>query len=195
MDVSIDILRIVHVITAVLMAWPFYALVTVNQRARLGPPVGDRVDLYMENIIRNRTIPCLVFEITVLVTGIALVVMQGFGLAALITMPILAAKLVLLVLIAGLLGHVHFNLQPGIDAIFSESQDQPLPPDQASKVSGLRLRRKRLATVCLFSVLTMTMLGVQVWREPSLWFLALMVAAIALFTWRAYKSVTPLGWA
>ena len=72
-------LNVVHVLTAVLMAWPFYALVAVNQRVRLGPPLGDRVDVYMENIIKNRTIPCFVFEGTALVTGAALVFVRGMG--------------------------------------------------------------------------------------------------------------------
>ncbi|HSQ78226.1 MAG TPA: hypothetical protein VLN91_04975, partial [Nitrospirota bacterium] len=62
MATLIGILRVVHVVNAVLMAWPFYALVAVNQRGRLGPPVGDRVDLYMENIIKNRTVPCFIFQ-------------------------------------------------------------------------------------------------------------------------------------
>jgi hypothetical protein len=194
MEILTDIFRIIHVLTAILMAWPFYALVAVNQRARLGPPVGDRVDVYMENIIRNRTIPCFVFQLTILVTGVALVVLEGLGLEALVNMPVLTAKLVLLVLISGLLSYVHFRLQPRINAIFAESGAQPLPPQQVSMANSLRLQRKRLASLCLFSVLTMTMLGVQVWRDTPIWFVVLMVVAIAVFTWRSYKSLTPLGW-
>ena len=88
----IDILGVVHIVTAILMAWPFYALVAVNQRVRLGPPLGDRVDTYMENIIKNRTIPCFVFQATVLVTGLALVLLRGLGLEALIRLPALGLK-------------------------------------------------------------------------------------------------------
>ena len=194
MEILSDFLRMIHVLTAVLMAWPFYALVAVNQRARLGPPVGDRVDVYMENIIRNRTIPCFVFQFTILGTGVALVLLQGLGLEALMSMPVLAAKFVLLILILGLLGYVHLRLQPKIDAIFAESGGQSLTPQQASVANALRLKRKRLASLCLFSVLVMTMLGVQVWRDTPIWLVALMVVAIAAFTWRSYKSVTPWGW-
>ena len=57
MDTAISSLRVVHILTAILMAWPFYALVAVNQRARLGPPLGDRVDTFLENTVKNRTIP------------------------------------------------------------------------------------------------------------------------------------------
>lgn len=74
-----SILIVVHVLTAVLMAWPFYALVGVNQRVRLGAPLGDRVDVYMENIIKNRTIPCFIFQATALATGVGIVLERGMG--------------------------------------------------------------------------------------------------------------------
>ena len=88
----IDILGVVHIVTAILMAWPFYALVAVNQRVRLGPPLGDRVDTYMENIIKNRTIPCFMFQATALITGLALVLLRGLGLEALIRLLALGLK-------------------------------------------------------------------------------------------------------
>ena len=82
-------LRVIHIITAILMAWPFFALVSVNQRVRLGPPLGDRADVYMENIIKNRTIPCLVFQATVLISGLALIALRGQNFGVLVTNPIL----------------------------------------------------------------------------------------------------------
>ena len=33
-----------------------------------------------------------------------------------------------------------------------------------------------------------------VWIKVNWWLTALLVIAIAAFTWRAYKSVTPYGW-
>jgi hypothetical protein len=189
----IDILGVVHIITAILMAWPFYALVAVNQRVRLGPPLGDRVDTYMENIIKNRTIPCFVFQATVLVTGLALVLLRGLGLEALIKLPALGLKFLLLLLVAGLLSYVHVSLQPQIDALFAKA-GSPVPADVAPRIGALRLRRKRLASVCVFVVLTDAMLGAQVWAPFPLWLTALLVIAIVAFTWRAYQSVTPYGW-
>ncbi|NIO71231.1 MAG: hypothetical protein GTN71_19910 [Anaerolineae bacterium] len=189
----IAFLRVLHIITAILMAWPFYALVAVNQRIQLGPPLGDRTDTYMENIIKNRTIPCFVFQATALVTGLALVLLRGLGPGALVTNPMLGLKFLLLVLIAGLLSYVHFSLQPKIDALFAQA-NSPVPADVAPRLGALRLRRKRLASICMFVVLTVSMLGVQVWAPFALWLTALFVIAIALFTWWAYKSVTPYGW-
>ncbi len=186
-------LKVAHIINAMLMVWPFYALVGVNQRARLGPPLGDRADTYMENIIKNRSIPCFVFQATALVTGAALILLRGLGLGAMITDPVLVVKFLLLLLIAALLSYVHFSLQPRIDALFAQSAN-PVPADIAPRINALRLRRKRIASICLFVVLTEVMLGAQVWERFALWLTVVLVIAIALFTWRAYKSVTPYGW-
>jgi len=194
MDALIDTLRVIHIINAILMAWPFYALVAVNQRVRLGPPLGDRTDTYMENIIRNRTLPCFIFQATALVTGMALVLLRGMGLDALVTNVALGVKLLLLLLIAGLLTYVHTSLQPRIDTLFAQAASNPVPQEIAQQIGPLRLRRKRIASVCMFVVLTLAMLGVQVWKPFPLWLTAVLVIAIALFTWRAYKSVTPYGW-
>ena len=193
MAILIDVLKVVHIVTAILMAWPFYALVTVNQRVRLGPPLGDRADTYMENIIKNRTIPCFVFQATALVTGLALVLLPGFGLGVLVTFPALGLKFVLLVLIGGLLSYVHSSLQPQIDALFAQA-GSPVSADLAPRIGALRQRRKRMASICMFVVLTVSMLGVQVWAPFPLWLTALLAIAIAAFTWRTYKSVTPYGW-
>lgn len=193
MDALIDILKVIHIVTAILMAWPFYALVAVNQRIQLGPPLGDRTDTYMENIIKNRTVPCFVFQATALITGLALVLLPGRELGALVTIPALGIKFLLLLLIAALLSYVHFSLQPRIDALFAQA-NSPVPAEVAPRLGALRLRRKRIASICMFAVLTISMFGVQVWAPFPLWLTILLVIAIAVFTWWAYKSITPYGW-
>ena len=194
MHTVISVLRVIHILNAILMAWPFYALVTVNQRARLGPPLGDRTDTYMENIIKNRTIPCFVFQGTALVSGLALVLLRGLGLDALVTNPILGLKFLLLLVPAVLLTNVHISLQPQIDALFAKAGGNPVPQELAHQIGALRLRRKRSASVCMFVVLTAAMLGVQVYVAFPLWLTVVLVVGIAAFTRRAYTSVTPYGW-
>ncbi len=195
MDTLTAILRVIHIITAILMAWPFYALVAVNQRVRLGPPLGDRTDTYLENVIKNRTIPCFVFQATVLVTGVALVLDRGAGWSALLDNPRLVAKWVLLLVIAGLLSYIHTTLQPRLDALFDRAEGNPIDGALAAEITALRGQRKRIASVCLFVVLLLAMLGVQVWAAFSWWLTVVLVIAIAAFTWRAYRSETPYGWA
>ena len=196
MDTVISILRVIHVITAVLMAWPFYALVAVNQRMRLGPPLGDRVDTFLENTIKNRVLPCYIFQATALVTGLALILLRGMGLVSLVTIPVLGLKFLLLLVIAGLLSVVTFNLQPRIDALFTKRDaGGKILEEDAAQIRTLRGRRKQLSSLCMFCVLTSAMLGVQAWVAFPLWLTVVLIAAIAVFTWRAYTSVTPWGWA
>ena len=193
-EILINILKVVHILTAVMMAWPYYALVLVNQRARLGAPLGDRADTYMENIIKNRTIPCFVFQITALITGLALVQLR-WGMEALFTNPILLIKFSLLILIMILLMFVYFVLQPKIDNLFAQAKGSvPVPAEIASQIITFRIRRKRMASVCMFVVLIIVMLGTQVYTIFPAWLTAVMVLCIAAFTWRTYKSTTPLGW-
>lgn len=189
------VLRVLHILTAILMAWPFYALVAVNQRAGFGPPVGDRLDTYVEGLVRSRVVPCFVLQATVMGTGLALILVQGLGFGVLLEDLALGAKFLLLIFIAGLLGYVHVTLQPKIDALFAASPDGPVSSEVAEVIAGLRLRRKRMASVCLFSVLTMAMLGVQSGVATEPWLTVTMLAALALFTYRAYTSTTPYGWA
>ena len=190
-----DLLRVIHLLTSILMAWPAYALVAVNQRGQLGPPLGDRTDVYMENIIKNRTIPCFVFQITVFL-GLAMV-HEIWGLSELFTNGILFLKFSLLILVTGLLLYVHLIIQPKIDALFAEAN--PVPDENVPRISALRLLRKRFATVCMFVVLTEAIMGVQVIRHFPLWnglplLTIFLLLAITAFTYRAYHSVTPYGW-
>ena len=193
MNSLIQTLKVIHIVNAILMAWPYYALVAGNQRARVGPPLGGRIDTYFENIVKNRVIPCFVFQATALVTGLALVLVRGLGVDVLVKNPALGLKLGLGFLITVLLSYVHFSLQPRIDALFAQAGN-PVSADVASRIGALRLRRTRLASVCLFVVLTVSMLGVQVWIPFPVWLTSLLVVAIAAFTWRAYKTATPFGW-
>jgi len=189
----ISFLRVIHIITAILMAWPYYALVAVNQRVKLGPPLGDRADTYVENIIKNRTIPCFVFQGTVLISGLVLMYLRGQNLSLLFTNLVIGLKFILLFLMAGLLTYVHISLQPRIDALFAEAGTHT-GTDRTSMIGALRGRRKRLASICMFAAFTSAMLGMQVWIPFPMWLTALLVIAIGLFTWRAYSSETPYGW-
>ncbi len=192
---GVSILRVIHIITAILMAWPAYALVAVNQRGQLGPPLGDRADKYLENTIKNRVLPCYVFQATALVTGIWLVSATGSGLGALVTNWVLGLKFVLLLVIAGMLSVVTFYLQPRIDALFAKRDaNDKIADGDAAQIRALRTRRKQLASLCMFCVFTEAMLGAQSLTPFPLWLSAVFVLLIAAFTWRAYTSVTPFGW-
>jgi hypothetical protein len=190
----VNLLRVIHVLNAIMMAWPAYALLAVNQRGRLGPPLGDRADLYLESMIKSRVLPCYIFQLTALVSGIWLLFATGLGISALWTNWLLGLKFLLLLVLAGILSSVHFTIQPRIDALFARSSEGRIDKADAEQIRSLRITRKRLASFCMFGVLTISMLGVQALAPFPIWLTVGLIVLIAAFTWRSYKVVTPLGW-
>jgi len=194
MDTIIDILRFIHLAGVVAMAWPLYALVTVNERGRLGPPLGDRADVYMENIIRGMAVRCYAFQITVLGSGLLLIWVRGLGLGALVTNWVLGVKFLALLTLMALLSYIHFTLQPRLDALFGGASGQAIPADTAAAITGLRVRRKKFAATCLFLVLTAVLLGLQVYTRFPLLLTGALALVAALFAWHAFRTRIPYGW-
>lgn len=195
MESLIAFLRFFHIVGAVFMAWPLYALITVNERGRLGPPLGDRTDDYMENIIRGQAARCFAFQIALLVSGLLLIWLGGSGLGALITNWVLGVKLLLLIALMGLLSYIHFGLQPRLDALFGREAGQTaIGPGTAGTITRLRVRRKKIAATCLFLVLTLVLLGLQVYARFPLPVTAVLLLGSALFAWHAFRTRLPYGW-
>jgi hypothetical protein len=196
MDSIINILLVVHIVAAMTMAWPYYALAAVNQRVALGPPLGDRTDRYMENILKNRTTACFTFQGTVLASGLLLIwarVADGqraagdyFGDWA------IDAKLAILVLMVVMLLWVATRIQPEVDALFGDYGE--LSDEARARIGALRLRRKKMATGCMFMSFSAAILGVESVAGFPAWLTVVLLAATALWVWRSYSSKTALGW-
>lgn len=178
----------------VFMSAPLYSLIISNERAMLSASMIYSVDRYMENLIKRSAMRCYVFQITVLLTGIALVLLSGHGLALIFTNWILGAKTIILLLLIALLSYVHLCIQPGIERELDKVKGDPIPDDSAKTIRALRVRRKRLAATCLFLVLGAIVLGLQIYSRYALWLTALLLALTAAFSWRVYKSPIKFGW-
>ena len=149
----------------------------------------------MENIIRHGATRCYIFQLSVLISGILLLVFGHMGIQALWTNYILLAKTVLLLTLMCLLSYVHFSLQPKIDSFFKDITPETIVPDNfLASVKPFRVLRKRLATVCLFLVLTTIILGIQVYEPFSLTLNIILIGLAGLFAWRVNKSLILFGW-
>lgn len=125
------VLRFLHVMGFVFMSVPLFNLIVVNERAQLGSSFNYYADRYMENIIQRGASRCFTFQITVLVTGVLLLIAGPLGIGALWTDWVLLVKTLLLFTLMGLLSYVHLRLQPSIDGILAEARpDAPAPEDQ-----------------------------------------------------------------
>jgi hypothetical protein len=127
-----------------------------------------------------------------LLTGILLVIL-GSSLSSLFTNWVLLVKLLSLLGLMGLLSVVHFSIQPRIDGLLGQANGKAIPQPIAAQIAPLRLRRKRLASVCLFLVVTTVLLGLQVFSPFAAPLTAILIGLAALFTWRVYRTPIPYG--
>jgi uncharacterized membrane protein len=149
----------------------------------------------MENIIRRGASRCFVFQATVLISGILLLILSPLGIQALWSNWVVLVKTLLLFILMGLLSHVHFNLQPKIESLMSKISPEDVVPDGfAAQLKPYRVRRKRLATFCLFFVITAIILGLQVFGTFHPVLTIALLAAGALFAWKASKTLIRFGW-
>lgn len=188
-------LKFLHVIAFVFMSIPLFNLIVVNERLQLGSSFNYYADRYMENIISHGATRCFTFQGTVLLTGVLMLIAGPLGIAALWTNWVLLAKTVVLFALTGLLSYVHLGLQPKIEALLAEvDPEATAPSDLPARLKPYRVRRKRLATLCLFLVIVTIVLGLQVYGRFNPVLTVVLVALAALFAWRANKTLLRFGW-
>lgn len=185
--------RFLHVLTVVFMAAPLYNLIVVNERLRFGK-APYAVDRYFENLIKSNATRCFVFQVTALVSGLLLLPLGGLPFSAMVTNEILLAKFLLLLVLSILLSYVHLGVQPRIEALLSQVQGSEISPEILQKITPWRVRRKKLAGFCLFFVITLVMLGLQVFSRFSLLTIGVLLVLAAAFSWRVYKTPISYGW-
>lgn len=190
-----EVLKFLHIISFVFMSIPLFNLIVVNERVMMGGGFVYATDRYMENIIRRGAVRCYIFQSSVLVTGIMLLIVGDLGIEDLWQNWVLLAKTILLFVLMGLLSYVHFSLQPKIEAHMAElNPDTPAPENFAAQLKPYRVSRKRLATFCLFIVITTIILGMQVYGAFTLPLNFALIIMAALFAWRANKTLLRFGW-
>ena len=188
-------LLVVHLLSTLMMAAPFYMLVIVNERALFKAPLGYFTDRYMENIIRNNAVRCFVFQGTMLASGLGLIYISGHGWGGLLTYPPLVVKWVALLILVGLLSYIHFSIQPRIEALMTQVKpDSPVPEGLGPQIAVLRKRRKRLSGICLFLVLTALIMGLRVTFRFNIILAVVLIPVSAIYTWRVYRQPVRFGW-
>jgi uncharacterized membrane protein len=190
-----DIILFLHVMSFVFMSIPLFNLIVVNERALLGIKFNYYADRYMENIIRHGASRCFVFQASVFITGILLLVFGDLGIEELWSNWIIIAKIILLLVLMSMLSFVHFRLQPKIEQLMSTvSPDSQFPDDFVGKLKPFRVLRKRMATGCLFIVITTIILGMQVYSTYNPFVTIILIALAGIFTLRVNKSLIKFGW-
>jgi uncharacterized membrane protein len=185
--------KFLHVLAVVFMAAPLYNLIVVNERLRFGK-APFAVDRYFENLVKTNAVRCFVFQATALITGVLLILLGGQPVGALFSNRILLAKFLLLLVLSILLSYVHLGIQPRIEALLGQVQGSDMPEEILQQIAPWRRRRKRLAAFCLFFVITLVLLGLQVFSQFEPLLTGLLILLAAVFSWRVYKTPISYGW-
>jgi len=189
------VLRFGHLLAAVFMAAPLYALLAVNERGRFGSAIVHDLDHYMEGMIRRQPLRCFAYLGMLVATGLLLLSALGGGLGMLTVNRTLAIHALFFLLLVGLLSYVHFALQPRIDALLDRVQPAvTCPQDVARDLWALRRRRKKMATTCLFLVIGTVLMGFRLTVAMSIALTGALSLLAALFAWRVYRSLLRYGW-
>jgi hypothetical protein len=179
----------------VFMSVPLFNLIVVNERALLGISFNYYADRYMENIIKNGAYRCYIFQSTVLISGLLLLILGPLGIEALWMNGYILVKTILLLILMGMLSFVHFRLQPKIESFLSNlNAESEVPVDLVSQLKPYRVRRKRMATFCLFLVITAIILGLQVYDSFSPLLTMSMIVLAGLFSLKVNKTLIRFGW-
>jgi hypothetical protein len=190
-----DIILFLHVMSFVFMSVPLFNLIVVNERALLGIQFNYYTDRYMENIIQHGASRCFVFQTSVFVTGILLLIFGDLGIEELWSSWIMVGKVILLFVLMTMLSFVHLRLQPKIEELMSTvNPDSEIPDDFVGKLKPFRVLRKKMATVCLFLVVTIIILGMQVYSTYSPLVTVILIGCAGIFALRVYKSLIKFGW-
>ena len=195
MDNIYNLLIFLHVMGFVFMSVPLFNLIVVNERTLLGISFNYYADRYMENIIKHGAYRCFVFQSTVLITGILLLVFGPLEFEALWMNWRILIKTILLFILMGMLSYVHFKLQPKIESFLSNlNADSKIPDNLVSQMKPYRVRRKWMATFCLFLVITSIILGLQVYGSFSPLLNVILIGLAGLFSLKVNKSLIRFGW-
>ncbi len=185
------VVLLLHLVAMLFMAAPLYALLSVGERGRFTVPPNYNTDRYLENMLKSQPLRCYVHLAVVLVTGVLLTWYKGW----MWTDPELIVKLVAFIALVSLLSYVHFTIQPHIESILTGwKPGEEVPAEKKSDFLAGRGRRKRLAGICLFLVLTSLIMGVRITWVYAPWLAAVFVVLAALFAWRVYRTPVRLGW-
>lgn len=195
MEVFSNVLKFLHVMGFVFMSTPLFNLIVVNERALLGTPFNYNSDRYMENIIRSGASRCFVFQSTVGISGLLILITGPLGIQALWTSWVMLTKTLILFTLMSLLSFIHFNLQPKIESFMAEiGPEDPIPDGFAAKLKPYRVKRKQLATFCLFLVITAIILGLQAYGTFHPVLTLILIGFAGLFAWKANKTLIRFGW-
>ncbi len=195
MDIFYDLIRFFHVISFVFMCVLLFNLIVANERVLLGITFNYNADRHIENVIKSGVNWCYINQLTILITGVLLLVIGDIGIKAIWTDWIVLSKTIILFILMGTISYVHFKLQPKIESFLTVlTTGSEVPDDLILKLKPYRILRKWMTSFYLFLVIAAIVLGIQVYATFNLLLTIILIGLAGLFSIKADKILIRFGW-
>jgi len=195
MEMFYDLIRFFHVISFVFMCVLLFNLIVANERVLHGISYNFNADKHIENIIKSGVTWCYINQLTILITGILLLIFGSIGIEALWSDWIVFAKTIIIFVLMGTISLVHFKLQPKIESLFAAlTLDSEIPDNLILELRPYRLWRKWMTSFYLFLVIVAVVLGIQVYATFNPLLTIVLIVLTGLFSLFADKIFLRFGW-
>ena len=195
MEIFYDLIRFFHVISFVFMCVLLFNLIVANERVMLGISFNYDADRHIEKIIHSGVYWCYINQLTILITGILLVVFGDIGIKALWTDWIILSKTIIIFILMGTISFVQFKLQPKIESFLTAlSTGSELSDNFILQLKPYRVMRKWMTSFYLFLVIAAIVLGIQVYATFNPLLTLILIGLAGLFSIKADKILIRFGW-
>ena len=195
MDIFYDLIRFFHVISFVFMCVLLFNLIVANERVMLGITFNFDADRHIESIIKSGVNWCYINQLTILITGLLLLVLGDVGIKALWQDWIVLSKTIILFVLMGTISYVHFKLQPKIESFLTAlSTGSEISDNFILELKPYRVMRKWMTSFYLFLVIAAIVLGIQVYATFNPVLSIILIGLAGLFSIKADKILIRFGW-
>ena len=195
MEIFYDLIRFFHVISFVFMCVLLFNLIVANERVMLGITFNFDADRHIENIIKSGVNWCYVNQLTILITGLLLLVFGDVGIKALWQDWIVLSKTIILFILMGTISYVQFKLQPKIESFLTAlSTGSEISDNFILELKPYRVMRKWMTSFYLFLVIAAIVLGIQVYATFNPVLTIILIGIAGLFSIKADKILIRFGW-
>ncbi len=195
MEIFYDLIRFFHVISFVFMCVLLFNLIVANERVMLGISFNYDADRHIEKIIHSGVYWCYINQLTILITGVLLLVFGDIGIKALWTDWIILSKTIILFILMGTISFVQFKLQPKIESFLTAlSTGSELSDNFILQLKPYRVMRKWMTSFYLFLVIAAIVLGIQVYATFNPVLTIILIGLAGLFSIKADKILIRFGW-
>ena len=195
MDIFYDLIRFFHVISFVFMCVLLFNLIVANERVMLGISFNFDADRHIENIIKSGVNWCYINQLTILITGLLLLVFGDVGIKALWQNWIVLSKTIILFILMGTISYLQFILQPKIESFLTAlSTGSEISDKFILELKPYRVMRKWMTSFYLFLVIAAIVLGIQVYATFNPVLTIILIGIAGLFSIKADKILIRFGW-